>query len=122
MELNLDNLNVTVPLRQDEGGAIRIGKGRLLLYIVIDSYKSGSSPEEIIEMFDTLKIGDAYAVIAYYHQHKEEIDAYINWIHEEGERIRKEIEASYTPEQHAEREKLFARLRAYREQMKQANK
>lgn len=100
-----------VPLRTDERGAIRVGDTRVLLQLVIYAFNQGESAESIVDSYSSLKLADVYAVIAYYLTHRAEVDAYIAQKDAEAERLRKEIEASYTPEQLA----LFARLRAIRD-------
>ena len=85
MELHLDDLTVHVPLHRWEDGSIRVRGTRLLLYIIIDFYKQGNSAHELVEAFDVLKLADVYAILAYYHQHQEEIDAYVEHIHQEAE-------------------------------------
>ena len=65
------------PLRIEESGAIRVGKTRVLLELVIYAHKQGATPERIVEMFPSLNVPDVYAVIAYYLRHPTEIDEYI---------------------------------------------
>src|SRR6267142_223632 len=87
-----------VPLRKDEGGAIRIGDTRVLFYLVIGAFQRGNSPEHIAhEMFTTLDLADAYASIAYYLRHKEEVDAYLRELDEEAAELRRQIEAAQGP-------------------------
>lgn len=92
---------VTLPLKMDEQGAIRVSGTRVTLDTVIARYHQGDSPEEIHEGFDVLPLNDIYAVIAYYLAHRDEIDAYLQRREDEAERIRREVEANYTPEQKA---------------------
>ena len=82
-----------VPLRVDESGAVRVGKTRVLLELVIGNYVRGASPEEIIDDFPTLELADVYAVIAYYLRHKAEIDAYMEQVEADAEESRKLIES-----------------------------
>jgi hypothetical protein len=51
-----------------------------------------------------------YAVIAYYLSHRDEVDEYIQQVEREDERIRQEVEASYTSEQKARTEHFRALL------------
>lgn len=97
---------MTVPLQADEHGAIRVSGTRVTLDVVIARHQQGDSPEVIHESFDVLPVNDIYAVIAYYLAHRDELDAYIQHRDEEAERIRQEIEASYTPEQRQRQERL----------------
>jgi uncharacterized protein (DUF433 family) len=105
---------MTIPLRTDEHGAIRIGKTRVLLELVIHAYYMGETPEGIVDSYPTLTTSDVYAVIAYYLAHREEIDTYVRQRDERAEQIIRDIEANLTPEARA----LRTRLRAFQDQQK----
>lgn len=105
-----------VPLRTDEHGKIRVGDTRVLLELVIHAFQQGESAEGIVDSYSTLKLADVYAVIAYYLTHRTEVDAYIAQEEAEADRIQKEIEASYTPDDLA----FFARLRAIRDKQQRS--
>jgi uncharacterized protein (DUF433 family) len=83
-----------IPLRVDETGTVRVGKTRMLLDLVIGAFRDGATPEEIAQMYDTVDLADAYAVIGYYLRHREEVDAYLADRTREAEELRKKIEAS----------------------------
>jgi uncharacterized protein (DUF433 family) len=103
-----DPVTITVPLRMDEHGAIRIGETRVTLDSIIHYYLQGESPEDLHESFPTISLTDIYAVIAYYLAHRDELDAYLKRREEEAERIRQQVESTYTPEQQAFEERLRA--------------
>lgn len=105
-----DPLTMTIPLRTDEHGAIRVSGTRVTLDTVIARYHQGDSPETIHEGFDVLPLNDIYAVIAYYLAHREELDAYLLRREEEAERLRQEWEAKYPPK--VTKAELLARLAA----------
>ena len=104
-------ITMDVPLWTDEGGSIRVGKSRVLLEMVIYSFRDGEIAENIVANYPSLKLADVYAVIAYYMTHRAEVDAYIAQQEADGERVQQEVEASYTPEDRA----FFERLRAVRD-------
>ena len=54
------------PLREVEGGAVRIGKTRISLDLVVEEYYNGMTPEDMVSAYDTLVLANVYAVIAYY--------------------------------------------------------
>src|SRR5947209_1371219 len=81
------------PLRVDEGGAVRVGDGRVSLDLVIEQYENGMTPEDMVRAYDTLELADAYAVIGYYLRHRDEVRAYLNRRAEEAEALRAKIEA-----------------------------
>jgi uncharacterized protein (DUF433 family) len=109
-----DSPTMTIPLRTDEHGAIRVGNTHVLLELVIHSYYIGETPEGIVDSYPSLTTADVYAVIGYYLANREEIDAYVRQRDQQAEQILREMEANLTPEARA----LRTRLRAYQEQQK----
>jgi uncharacterized protein (DUF433 family) len=66
------------PLTQDSTGAIRVGKSRVLLELVIRAFEDGVSPESIVQRYSTLSLSDVYGTIGYYLRHREEVEAYLS--------------------------------------------
>ena len=66
-----------VPIAWEANGTARIGNTRVTLDAVVGRFKSGDPPTAIADGFDSLSLGDVYAVIAYYLGHAEEVDAYL---------------------------------------------
>jgi uncharacterized protein (DUF433 family) len=81
------------PLRVDSGGAVRIGKSRVTLEVLLGEYKRGATANEIAESFDTVPLADVHAVLSYYLDNREAVDAYLVQVEREGEEIRKRIES-----------------------------
>jgi uncharacterized protein (DUF433 family) len=96
-----------VPLRSDEKGVIRVGESRVLYALLIHAFDDGATPEEIVRMYDTLKLADVYAAVAYYLNHRQEVQAYLAERDMEAAKIRAMIEANQPP-----REEIRARLEA----------
>jgi uncharacterized protein (DUF433 family) len=90
--LNLDPL--PVPLRLDEGGTLRVGDSRVPLDRVIECHRQGLSPEAIVEAFDTLRLADVYTALAYYLNHRDEVEVYLQRREKQAEDTRSKIEAS----------------------------
>ena len=84
---------VSIPMRTDEHGDIRVGGTRVLLDLVIARHKQGRTPEQIQESFPTLKLADIYGVITYYLNNQNEVEAYLQRRREQGEALRHKIEA-----------------------------
>ena len=105
---------MTIPLRIDEHGAIRVGKTRVLLELVIHAYYLGETPEGIVDSYPSLTTADVYTVLGYYLAHRDEIDAYVRQRDQRAEQILQDMAANLTPEARA----LRTRLRAYQEQQK----
>ncbi len=66
------------PLTQDSTGAIRVGKSRVLLELVIRAFEDGASCESIVQRYSTLSLSDVYSTIGYYLRHRQEVDAYLS--------------------------------------------
>jgi len=109
---------VDVPLKADMYGTIRVGGTRVTLEVVVADFHRGATPEEIVHDFPTLKVADVYHVIGYYLANRAEVDAYIQRQDEEGERIRREWEATHPPT--LTKAMLLARLEARRKQSGEA--
>jgi uncharacterized protein (DUF433 family) len=102
-------LTFSVPLREEPPGVLRVGKSRVLLELVIRAYQRGASPQEIVRMYDSLILGDVFAVIAYYLARPAEIDEYLRKCDQEAEAARRRIEASQPPG--PSKEELLARAK-----------
>jgi uncharacterized protein (DUF433 family) len=58
------------------GGKPRIVGHRVTVkHIVLDHQRQGLSPDEIVSAYPSLTLSDVYAALAYYHDHRAEIDA-----------------------------------------------
>jgi uncharacterized protein (DUF433 family) len=97
-----------VPLRGDEGGALRVGDSRVLLDTLVHEYENGADPEGIVNAYPTLHLADVYAVIAYYLRHQDEVKDYLRKRQAEAAELRREIE-SRRPARSDLRARLLAR-------------
>jgi uncharacterized protein (DUF433 family) len=98
-----------LPLRVDEGGAVRVGNSRISLDLIVEQYENGMTPEEMVRAYDTLVLADVHAVIAYYLRHCDEVRAYVKQRVEEADALRAKIEAERP---RVTREELLARRQA----------
>jgi uncharacterized protein (DUF433 family) len=80
------------PLRWDSLGALRVGRSRVLVELVIHAFQDGATPEAIAQRYPTVTLADIYAVIAYYLRHREEIEAYLDAREQRAEEVRQNIE------------------------------
>ncbi len=58
-------------------GTWRIAGTRVSLDSVVADFWAGAAPEEICQDYPTLSLAQVYNTIAYYLNHREEIDAYL---------------------------------------------
>jgi uncharacterized protein (DUF433 family) len=98
------------PLRLDEGGAVRIGKTRITLDLLVQEYENGRTPEDMVRAYDTLELPDVYAAVAYYLRHRAEVSAYLERREAEAARLRALIESRQPPR--PTKEELLARREA----------
>jgi uncharacterized protein (DUF433 family) len=81
------------PLRQDSSGALRVGRSRVLLELVIRAFQDGATPEAIVQRYSTTTLADVYGVIAYYLRHTGEVDAYLAEREHLAEEVRRRVES-----------------------------
>lgn len=56
------------------GGKPCVAGTRIRVWDVVELTELGKAPDDIIAMFPHITIADVYAALAYYHDHREEID------------------------------------------------
>ena len=66
-----------LPLYIDSSGVARVGGTRVTLETAVSAFLEGDSAEEIVEQYPVLSLAEVYAVIAYYLNHREQIDGYL---------------------------------------------
>lgn len=104
---------MTVPLREDEAGGLKIGDTRIPLERVVYAYQHGQTPEQIVRSYPDLKLAEVYAVISFYLENLSEVDAYIKRREQEAEAIRRDIETNFPSRE------LRTRLLARRQQVQE---
>ena len=97
------------PLRVDDGGAVRVGKSRISLDLVVEQYENGMTPEDMVRAYDTLLLPDVHAVISYYLRHRDAVRVYLKQREADAEALRAKIEAERP---RISREELLARRSA----------
>jgi len=101
--------NDSVPLSRDEHGVVRVGGTRVTLDTVLAAFQDGSTAEEIVDHYPSLKLADVYSVIGYYLNHRQEVDEYLQRQRGLAEEARRAIEAD--GDQREFKERLLARRR-----------
>jgi uncharacterized protein (DUF433 family) len=103
--LNLKEM--TVPLRTEPDGTVRIGRTRVTLDSIVSMYREGCTAEEIVEQFDSLSLADVHGAIAYLLTHQSEVDRYMAERGEQAAALRHDAENISS--QRGLRERLLAR-------------
>jgi uncharacterized protein (DUF433 family) len=101
-----------IPIRADEHGRLRVGSTRILLDLVIYSFRLGHTPETITAQYPSLSLDDVYLAIGYYLRHRDEVDAYLLQQEMEAEAFRQAYEQEHPPK--LTRAILLERLEAKR--------
>jgi uncharacterized protein (DUF433 family) len=96
-----------VPLEIDRDGVVRVRGSRVTLDTIVAAFLQGATAEEILQKYPTLGLADIYAVIAYYLQRRDDVDAYLRQRREFAQRVRQENQARSDPREF--RERLLAR-------------
>jgi uncharacterized protein (DUF433 family) len=82
----------TAPPLEVVDGVVRVVGTRVPLDTVVGTFNEGATAEEIVYKYPTVPLRDVYAVITYYLDNQEAVDAYIAEREERAEQRRKEIE------------------------------
>ena len=98
------------PLGKDADGVIRVGGTRVSLDSVVVAFLDGSTPEEIVQQYPSLDLADTYTAVAYYLNHRDEVEGYLRERREQREQIREEVEARFNPQ--GIRDRLLSRRRS----------
>lgn len=85
---------LAIPLYEDPPGALRVGKSRVLLELVIRAFQRGQTPESIVQSYDTLSLADVYAVVSYYLANPAPFDVYLGSRDQENDAVRRKLEAA----------------------------
>lgn len=67
----------SVPLALDTNGVYRLSGTRVTLESVLASFHLGATAEEIQQEYPSASLADVYAVIAFYLNHRSEVDEYL---------------------------------------------
>ena len=100
----------SVPLKIDSDDIIRVGNTRVRLNTVIYAFNQGYTAEEVVSQYPVLRLADVYAIIAYYLNHRDNVDAYLRRSSDVAANRRAEIE------QKLEYQDFRARILARRQQ------
>jgi len=87
MQPSVENMHIEVTPGTC-GGRPRIAGHRIRVQDVVLWTEQGQSPDQIVADFPQLSLADVYAALAYYHDHRDEIDREIRADDELVERMR----------------------------------
>jgi len=89
------------PLKNTADNVVRVGKTRVTLDTVVAVFKQGTTAEEIVYRYPSLKHADVYGTIAFYLNHQQEVEAYLLQRQQQAQEVRKMNEAKFDPQAYA---------------------
>lgn len=95
------------PLKTNADGVVRVGNTRVTLDTVIAVFNQGTTAEEIVYRYPSLRLADVYATIGFYLNHQQEVETYLQQRQQQAQEIRKINEARSDPQ--GLRDRLLAR-------------
>jgi uncharacterized protein (DUF433 family) len=96
-----------VPLHEDTHGVVRVIGSRVTLDSIVAVFDRGATPEEVVQSFPSLGLGDVYAILAWVVSRRADVDAYLGHRAAEEQETRNDVERRSPTA--GLREKLLAR-------------
>jgi uncharacterized protein (DUF433 family) len=96
-----------LPLTTNSQGVVLVGGTRVTLDTVVSVFRQGATAEEIVYRYPVLKLADVYAVIGFYLNHQQEVEAYLQERQQKAQEIRQLNQAKFDPQ--GLRDRLLAR-------------
>ena len=105
-----------VPLTELDNGVLRVTGTRIPLERIVEHYRAGQTPEQIVEAFDSLRLADVYTLIGFYLENRAAVDEYVREMDELGDEMERKIKAEMPlrPGFKQELKERWARLQAER--------
>jgi len=97
----------TPPLKMAEDGVVRVGNTRVTLDTVVAVFKQGTTAEEMVYRYPSLKLADVYATVAFYLNHQQDVESYLQQRQQQAQDIRQLNQARFDPQ--GWRDRLLAR-------------
>lgn len=97
----------SAPLQANADGVFLIGATRVTLDTVVAVFNQGATAEEIAYRYPSLKLADVYATIAFYLNHQQEVEAYLQQRQQQTQQVRELNQSQFNPQ--ALRDRLLAR-------------
>jgi uncharacterized protein (DUF433 family) len=71
------DLSQTPPLVQEDDGTVRVVGHRVTLDTLVSEFRDGATPEQIQDSFPSLSLSEIYGVIAFYLDHRADVEDYL---------------------------------------------
>jgi len=84
-----------VPLREDAECLVRVVGSRVTLDSIVAVFDRGATPEEVVQSFPSLALGDVYSVLAWVVSHRADVNVYLSRRSAEESKIRADVESRF---------------------------
>ena len=88
----------TIVLEMEPNGVIRVSGTRVPLETVIAAFQDGATPEEIVQQYPSIPLGDLYQVVGYYLSNREEIERYLDARLDQAQQTKQRNEGRWMPD------------------------
>lgn len=95
------------PLNYNSDGVVCVRGTRITLDTIVAVFKQGATAEEIAYRYPSLNLGDVYASIAFYLNHQQEVEAYLEQRQQQAQEVYQMNQARFNSQ--TLRERLLAR-------------
>jgi uncharacterized protein (DUF433 family) len=95
------------PLTTTADDVVVVAGTRVSLDLIVASFTSGATAEEIAQQYPTAELADVYAAITYYLRHRSDVEAYLANRRQQADQVRADNEHRLDP--HGIRDRLAAR-------------
>ena len=82
----------TVPITVEQDGSWKVTGTRVTVEVLIDQFKRGSTPEQILDDFPNVPLASIYEIIGYYLSNQQTVEKYISTRDEEAKAIKEKLE------------------------------
>jgi uncharacterized protein (DUF433 family) len=80
---------------EERDGVIYVRGTRVPLETIVGAFEDGATSEEIVQQYPSMELADAYAIVAYYLRHREDVDVYLACRRDGQQRVRRENESRW---------------------------
>jgi uncharacterized protein (DUF433 family) len=101
---------VNAPYVHDRDGNLYVGQSRVTVDTIVAQWQAGRTPEQIHASFASVPLAAVYGTIAYYLEHKDELDAFFRDT-EEMDAARQAADEAAHPEFYASLRERLAQAR-----------
>ncbi len=84
-------------VREDDGGALRVGETDISLDSVVHAFDQGHSPECIMQQYPALSLEDVYGAITFYLANREQVRQYLARQDQLWEELRRKADENPSP-------------------------